>query len=363
MKQYRLQLVREREIPLKHDIQTLGFYKENQLVILTKAGEVMLYDMAAQSTILLCECSSVCSGFDPAAKSSVYTLDDIIVIVNDFKTQGLLINRKEEYRMSIGRTDYHADISQYPVALFRNEAQEPCMIYGTAWNEIHIANLATRQILTADKSLIEVGAEQRHIDFYKKHEERNKFMWPRAFDYFYGKLILSPDQRSFVSAGWVWGSADCCMHFELQDFIENHRIKAEQVGCWEHNGRGLCFLDNDTIAVLCNPYLDDEDDAVKDAPYEIRLYCRDGGGEKQRIILEPSLDLKGAELYYLPTEQCFLSFAEASGVVLISPDGETVMQEKAQVPDYYDDKRKYMVNSNGKSVTVYTLSTRQRRGC
>ena len=75
------------------------------------------------------------------------------------------------------------------------------MIYGVAWNKIHVANLTTRQVLTADKSLIEEGAEQHH------------------FDYFFGGLTISPNGKKFLSAGWIWGSYDACAIYDIEDFI------------------------------------------------------------------------------------------------------------------------------------------------
>lgn len=188
-------------------------------------------------------------GFDVNAKSTIYTLDSIVVIVNDFKRHGYVHYSGKFKRMHLWREDYHASISQYPIALFKNEKGIPHLIYAEAWNHIQIMNLDSRQILTAAKSLIAKNAEQNYLDHDKNGVEGNILPWPRPYDYFFGKLELSPDKSHFISAGWVWGSSDVYRIYEIEHFIENNRIADITIGYWEHCNRAVCWIDDKRVAI------------------------------------------------------------------------------------------------------------------
>ncbi len=327
---------------LQDDIQTASLLNKHEAVILTNTGEVFLFNFKKQKQDKLFETNPTKGiqysdgGFDPAAESSIYTMDDIIVVVNNYKKHGFILNRTENYLLHFSRTDYYAAISKYPIALFKNEKGQPHLIYGVDWNRLQIANLTTRQVLTATKSLIEVDAEQQHFDFYKKHKEDNKLFWPSEYDYFYGKLLMSPNGEKFLSAGWVWGSYDCCKIYDLADFISNPRISDETIGFWENNNNAICFVDNETIAVIYDPSVEEANGANKDDPHEIRLYHADGQGDKETIVLKPSLDLGGAELFYHQTNQCFYTFSEKIGTAAIALSGEIIIHQPTKFPQNYD---------------------------
>ncbi|MCL1917257.1 MAG: hypothetical protein FWG14_02900 [Peptococcaceae bacterium] len=356
-----LVMVFDDQINLENDIQSAAFFNEGEVVILTNKGEVLLYNFHTKEHKDLFETNPgkglqySDGGFDPSADSSIYTLDNIIVVVNNYKRHGFVLNRKEHSLINLWREEYHADISRYPIALFKNEKDEPHLIFGVDWNQIQIANLTTRQVLTADKSLIEEDAEKKHIDFYKNYEEANKLFWPNEYDYFYGKLMMSPDKTKLLSAGWVWGSADCLNLYDVEDFISNHRIKDVTIGVWEHNNRAACFVDNETIAVLCNPCRDDEEDAVKDAPDDIRLFHADGQGEKCKIALQIPLDLSRAELFYHQMTQCFYTFSKEAGVAVISLNGEIVFHEPSFIPQQYDLCHNRFIRYDKKRLSIFKI--------
>lgn len=347
-----------REINLSADIQTISFLSETELVILTCAGEVILYNVKSEHSEILFETNStrgiryLDGGFDPTAESSIYTMDDIIVVVNDYKKHGFVFNRRENYLIHFSREDYHAEISRYPVALFYRFG-EPHIVYSVAWNRLHITNLTTRQVLTADKSLIKENAEQSHLDFYQKHEEGNKLFWPYEYDYFFGELILSPNHQKFLSAGWVWGSFDYCNLFDIEDFISNHRIKEINIGGWEHDHRSICFVDDETIAVLYNPYT--EDGADKDTPYEIRLYHTNGEGEKGIIVLQSALKLDGAQLIYQKSAHRLCTFSPEVGLAVISMSGELVFHSPDVSIKRYDERYDQFICYDKKQFMIYQL--------
>jgi hypothetical protein len=350
------------KLNLQNDIQSASLLSESEIVILTNKGEMLLYNYKTQEQEALFDAKKGLGftysdgGFDPSADSSIYTMDDIIVVVNNYKKHGYVLNRKESYLTHFSREDYHAEISKYPVALFKNENDEPHLIYAVAWNHIQIVNLCTRQVLTAAKSLIEDGAEQRHIDFYKKYEENNKLFWPNGYDYFFGKLSMSPNMKKFISAGWVWGSFDACDLYDVEDFISNPRIKVTPIHGGEHMNRAVCFVDNETVAVVCNPCLDDEEGVANDSPYEIRLYHADGSGEKNKLTLKTSLDLSDAELFYHQTKQCFYTFSEKIGTAIISLTGDITFHAPDFVPQKYDERHNQFIRYDGKQFSVYDVS-------
>jgi len=344
---------------IQDNICAVSFCNKDELVILTCTGEVLLYHLSSKKLELLFETNPnnglkyADGGFDPTASSSIYTMDSIIVVVNDYKKHGFVLNRKEGYRLHISRGDYHANISKYPIALFEAANGDPHLIYGVDWNHLQIANLTTRQVLTADKSLIEEDAEQRHIDFYKKHKESNKLLWPRGYDYFFARLMLSPDKKSFLSAGWVWGSCDCFNLYNIEDFITNHRIKHTVIGGWEHNDRGACFVDDETVAIVYNPQEEGESDA-KNA-YDLRLYHTDGQGAKGIITLNPPLNLSGAELFYRTEDQNFYVFSQKIGMAVISRSGDIMFCDSTFIPKRYDDEQNLFIDYDEKRIRIFRI--------
>jgi hypothetical protein len=82
-------------------------------------------------------------GFDLASPVSIYTLDTIVVIVNDYKSHGYVHYPGKCQKLHLWREDYHADISRYPIALFKDKTNTPHLIYSEAWNKLQMMNLDT----------------------------------------------------------------------------------------------------------------------------------------------------------------------------------------------------------------------------
>jgi hypothetical protein len=171
----------------------------NELVMLMSSGGVIRHKIKERNGEYLFSIKSGIGysdgGFDLNSKSTIYTMDEIVVVVNDYKRHGFIHYPTKYHSLHLWREDYHADISTYPITLFRNEEGVPHIIYGEAWNHIQIMNLDTRQILTASKSLIEENAEERHIEFEKY--EHNKLPWPRPYDYFLANYSYLRTKRNF----------------------------------------------------------------------------------------------------------------------------------------------------------------------
>jgi hypothetical protein len=115
------------EICLQNDIQAASLLREHEIVMLTDIGEVLLFNYKTKEQKTLFDAKKghgfhfTDGGFDPSADSSIYTMGDIIVVVNNYKNHGYVLNRKENYLTHFSREDYYAEISKYPIALFNNE--------------------------------------------------------------------------------------------------------------------------------------------------------------------------------------------------------------------------------------------------
>ncbi len=181
--------INETRFDIEENIITVSLSGFNEFVMLMSSGDVIRYNIDEQKKQFLFSVKSSFSfedgGFDIESPSTIYTLDSIVVIVNDYKRHGFVHYPEKYNSLHLWRKDYHAAISTYPIALFKDEIGIPHLIYGEAWNHIQIMNLDTRQILTASKSLIEEKAEEKHLEFYKNHKEQNKLPWPRPYDYFW----------------------------------------------------------------------------------------------------------------------------------------------------------------------------------
>jgi len=357
------------DLDIAGDVQASAMLGGTRIVVLTTDGDVVLYNIEAGSQRRLFRTSSggvVYSdgGFDPSSPSSIYAMDDIFVLVNDVKTHGFVYNFAQNYLLHLTRGDYLVEHCKYPIALFRGDDGDPYMIYGTDWNRVDIANLATRQVVTADKSLIEVDAEKRHIDFYKDFDEANKLLWPRGFDYFYGKLALSPSKTKFLSAGWYWGSYDAATVFDIAEFVSNHRVTSCHVYFLEHEGRSVCWVDDGTIAVPYNPAHENENDD-EDQPsktfedvWQIRLYYADKRGEKAKevVTLSEPVDLASAELVYQIDEARFCAFSKTIGLVVIARDGRVLLRDPSVTPTSYDEARRVFLSQDGKRVRGFAVA-------
>ncbi len=190
------------DIDITGDIQSVAFKNENEVIILTDLGDVFLYKIETNEKSKLFQTNKSIkvtyleNEFDPKSESTIYIIDDIVVIVNDYRRCGIVYNEKKNYQIMIFREDYHVDITKFPIGLFRLE-EVPHLIVGYAWNGLHIVNLDTKQIVTVDKSRITEDAEENYKEFFNEHSSSNSFFWPNEFDYFYGDIITSPDEKSF----------------------------------------------------------------------------------------------------------------------------------------------------------------------
>jgi hypothetical protein len=342
-------------------IMTATLSKSNEVVMLMSSGSVIRFNLDDRVGKHLFSVKSDIGysdgGFDMTAKTSIYTMDEIMVVVNDFKRHGFVHYPNKYHALHLWREDYHADISTYPIALYKNEAGVPHLIFGEAWNHIQIMNLDTRQVLTASKSLIEENAEERHIEFYKKYSEDNKLAWPRPYDYFFGKLFMSLDQKKFLSAGWAWGSYDSYHVYDIDKFVKSNRISDIRIGGWEHENRATCWVDNETIAVAYNPFTEGDENSTTDSPCEIHFHKISGDNvEIDKKIQVAEKNILSSRMYFNGAMNSFITVSDKVGLSVISLDGQIAFKDENLKANEYSVETDYFLVADNKTISVYELT-------
>ncbi len=341
----------------EESIITATLSAPNELILLMSSGNVIRYNMDDLRGQFLFSVKSSFNyedgGFDINAKSTIYTLDSIVVIVNDFKLHGFIHYPGEYKKMHLLRKDNHSDFSCYPIALFKSEAGIPHLIYAEAWNHLEIMNLDSRQILTAAKSLIEENAEESHLEYFKNNTIGDEFSWPRPYDYFYGKLVMSPSTRCFLSAGWVWGSFDSYRVYDVEDFIKNNRIADVKTGNWEHSNRAVCWIDDDTIAVAYSPFDEEEEHSSYDSKLEIHFYKFDNRKSAlTRKIQVNGLNIMNSEFYFNVNLNAIIVLSNKEGVALLSLDGEVLFKDENLNSAVYCSAYNLFVKTDNNKLSV-----------
>lgn len=325
-----LDLIHHISFDMEETILSAAITDTGEWILLVSSGNVIRYNIEKQeSEYLFSVVSDPNNDFDLSATSTIYTLGDIVVLVNDYKRQGYVFYPGRYGRMSLWREDYHADITRFPIALFYNDSGVPHLIYSVAWNHLQIMDLNTKQILTAAKSLIEDGAEDKAIQFQEQYPDTENMPWPARYDYFYGPLIMAPGNKRFMSRGWVWGSSDCYTIYEIADFITNNRISSKAVRFGNHLTRPACWLSATAFAVIYIPFEDDEENATKETPAELRIY--DATQSEPTItrrliwnVFNGSFD----ELMYCEKLNALLAVHKEKGIVVCDMDGNVLLTDE-----------------------------------
>ncbi len=145
--------------------------------------------------------------------------------------------------------------------------------------------------------------------------------------------------------------------FNIQDFIVNNRIKYLKIDNWEHNNRGCCFVNNDTVAVPFKPSEDDFDfdGGVEGDIYEIRLYKTDGSVEFSIIKFQSILNLDGAELFFDTNEKRLYLYSSKIGLVVAHLSGEILGTFPKFTAQKYDVKLNKFIRYGNKKIEMFKV--------
>jgi hypothetical protein len=244
-----------------------------------------------------------------------------------------------------------------PYCPLQNKDGVSHLIFAEAWNHVQIMNLDTRQVLTASKSLIEENAEERHLEFYKEHREDNKLTWPRPYDYFFGKLFVSPNQQTFLSAGWVWGSLDCYTVYNIENFITNSKIVGLGIGGWEHENRPTCWVDNETIAVVYNPFSEGDENSTANTPCEIHFHKICGNNvEIEKKIQLADKSILPTKMYFNTEMNSFITVSDNAGLSVILQDGQIAFKDEHLMVNEYSVETGFFMAVHNNTLSIYELT-------
>jgi hypothetical protein len=354
----KLNLIQEANFT-KGNITAGSLLSRDEWVLFFNNGQVVSYNARNKESALFFSLKSrntyLKDPFDITSRSSVYAIDHFVVVVNDFKLHGYVYDRNKKHMVHLWREDYYARYTHFPIALFKNEAGIPHLIYAVDWNRLHIMNLETLQKLTATKSLIVEGAEEGATDYIKQHPENIK-PWPSAYDYFYGELLLSPNGKKFLSKGQGQGSSHSYRVYDIEDFIRNPRIKEQVIGSWEHSIPAACWVDEQTIAMVCHPW-HGEKDAGKNGLPLLHLYTLhdDGTSTVSKQFVLDAFDGTNGGLYFSGRLKAFIAFSITKGLTVADMDGGVLFRDETFVPDRFYPELALFLSFKDDHVWVHEL--------
>jgi len=167
---------------------------------------------------------------------------------------------------------------------------------------------------------------------------------------------MSPDNKHFLSAGWVWGSFDAYNTYNVENFIQSNRIEDINIGGWEHESRANCWLDNETIAISYSPSIE-QSDATADAENEIHLYkISNSEAILASKIKVGNIQIVNTEMHYSKQLNAFFVFSRSIGIVVLSLNGELLYEnKKIEIDSYYPDENLFITIKNA-SIVVNRLT-------
>ncbi len=325
-------------------------------VWLLSNGAVMSMDVLSGKAVMIFDTAEAVSyddgGFDANSPSAVYVKGGYTAVTNRFGRHGWVYSDAEDWRIRLMRDAYQTESTEYPMAFCERDGKVH-MIFAEAWNHLQIADLDTRRVLTAAKSRVTEGAEEKHLAYYREHEEANKLLWPSEYDYFYGRIKVSPDGAHFLSCGWVWGAFDAVVAYDTADFIENPRIRESVVFAGEFMHRNACFVGNGAAAVPVKPDIDDYGyDGGDEIPWEVRLYDLDGM-ELASVAL-PGINLEKADLASVNGLVCLWG-KEFGFAAMDFETGSVVYRDEEFCPAAFDSDNGWFVTAEDGVVGVWKM--------
>lgn len=351
------------KIDIDTTILAVSIVDRSQLALLLGTGQVIRYHTLSGTseplfTIKKTELPYEDGGFDLSAKTSIYTLGSVVVTVNDYKRHGYIHYPGHSHPLHLWRKGNDQSHCRYPIGIYENDKGVPHIIYGEDWNRLQIMNLQTRQVLTASKSLIEEDAEERHIQFCKEiKKDHSTAPWPTPYDYYFGKLLMAPDNKHFMSLGWVWGSFDYYTVYNTEKFINSNRISSIGVMGGEHENRGACWIDNNTVACAYNPFMEDDEGATSPSDDEIHFYqINDGESKLEKKITVKGLPILKSQLAYDATHKLLICYSETLGIVLLSLEGEVLFHDKNIYIKEYHKESGLLLGLHNSNVLLYAIS-------
>jgi hypothetical protein len=186
--------------------------------------------------------------FDAAVASPT---QEYAVIYTRFGTKGLVLKKGKVLR-EINRSFYHANVYEYPVAIIKPRFGRGILAHcPRSYNQLEFEDLETGRVLT--------GIEHREPS-----------------DFLHSRLLVSPDGRFLVSAGWLWHPIDEVRAFDIKlalkdpSHLDGNGIPLDAIA----DESAAAFSPDGRLIVALNKLMRDENLFETGAPIssEIRSY-------------------------------------------------------------------------------------------
>ena len=283
--------------------------RENlEVAAICKSGKIFLFDCQTNKRQFHSELP-----FDSYKLNlQIYSFMDYVCIVQKNGLDGIVINlSNSDFHKIITRKDYHADVSQFSIAFYKND-DNTFLIHATDWNRLDISNLESDELLT-----------ERIIEY-----ETNS----NYFDYFHGSLLMSPDFTKFISNGWVWQPYEVITLYSVIGFLKYYELSHTAITFEETSGynweRPICWIDNRTLGISYNKK---ETGEIKGKiPSEIIFVDVLKNEITKRIefsgFSHNEYGEVGGELFFDSENQQFIGLNKQSGLLICDSDGKEILK-------------------------------------
>ena len=254
----------------------------------------------------------------------------VAVIYERFGTKGLVLDRGNCIR-EINRSFYHADVYQYPIALFNHpDGRELIAHCPNEYNQIEIEEALTGVNLTFSPA--------RKPD-----------------DFFHSRLLVNLAQSRLVSAGWFWHPFDSAVAWVIADVLADPTL-LDHIGDPDNSCNAeinsAAFIDDNCLLMSSKPDADEygrKDNQFK--PGSIAIFNL-ATGEFERVM---RMDLNLGNTLWLGHDR-LISFYEHPKLIDISTGG--IIEHW---PELNTGKQDSSIISDGETLPPLALDSSNRR--
>ena len=342
LKKYTLPIQLQKE----EKILTLNFIDINfseEIVFITNQGNIYRFHLKSEVQELIFNCRDL---LDLESGIKIYSYKNYVAFVNTISTKGFMFNLLDNsLHLSLERGDYHVEHCSFPIA-FYSRKDEVFLIHGTDWNRLDITSLSDKKLMT-----------DRIVAYHKENPVN-------YFDYFHSLLCISPDEKHFISNGWVWSPYDLLMMWQIEDFLTEYELKYQNLSDLDTSGynwdRPLCWIDEKTIAYGYNALESGEDDLSEDTPTEIIIQNIHNNEILERIAFEGFYlndykEVKGT-LIFDQNKAIFIAFSFEKGITIIDKKGSLVYKNEHIFPDIYAGAYASFLSTDGIQTNLFQLT-------
>lgn len=140
--------------------------------------------------------------------------------------------------LDLAHEGYHPDTVPFSFAFATAPDGRPLAIHRTAWNRLDIWDLRAGRCLTERECVC----------------DRDPKLRSHCLDYFHGRLLVGPDGKRLLDAGWVWQPLCLPLVWNLEAWLANPFESEDGPTCrdlyqQEAWNVGMAFLGPDRVAI------------------------------------------------------------------------------------------------------------------